>query len=175
LDRRPALTLVALVCAALLAPPVSAAAAGEPDRGAAASGGPSGTLRVVLLGLRRDQRRLTRFVRRVSRPGSSRYGRYLGPRRLRHRFGASRGVRRKALDFLRSSDGIEQVSLSATSSVVMVVAQVAAAEELFCATGLRPPGKEVCVPRALRGVVRRRSSPSSTNRRWPPGGRSWGC
>lgn len=161
--RRIALILLAVACALVAAGPANAADGPRDDRGASASGGPSGSLRVVLLGLRSDQSGLTHFVRTVTRPGSRRYGRYLGPRRLRHRFGASRRVRRKVLGFLRSSAGIEQVSLSATGSVVMVVAEVAAAEQLFCATGLRPPGKDVCVPAPLRGVVRQVSAGETYN------------
>jgi kumamolisin len=169
------LALVALA-AVLAAAPASAAAADSltAGPGASASGGSGGTTRAVLLGLRTNQHGLRRFARRVSQPGSPRYGRYLSPRKLRRRFGASRRVRRKVQRFLGSQPGVQSVQLNSTATVALVVAEDAAAQALFCATGLRPPGKEVCVPRQLRKVVRQVSAgesydPGPPSRRQSPG------
>ncbi|MGH2961451.1 MAG: S53 family peptidase [Solirubrobacterales bacterium] len=149
------LTLIAVAAAWALVPVSTAASADGRDlaRGPSGDGG-NQSLRVVLLGLRSDERGLTRFVRRVSRPGSRRYGRYLNPRKLRHRYGAARGVRRRVLNFLRSQDGVERVRLGSTGAVALAVVEAGAAQTLFCATGSNPPGEDVCVPRALRRVVR---------------------
>ncbi|MBW8059042.1 MAG: hypothetical protein FVQ78_01655 [Solirubrobacterales bacterium] len=148
----------ALVVAALSAGLVSgspAALGGEP----AASASPSAAQRVekrrvVLLGLRRPERRLARLARSVSDPASSGYGRYPTLGKLRRAYGATRRVRRRTVRFLRRVRGSRSAKIGPTGAVAIAVLTEGAARRLFCARGVRPPRHGLCVPGRLRGAVR---------------------
>jgi subtilase family serine protease len=142
-------------------------------------------LRVVVLGLRRPEKGLARFVTSASTPGSGAYGRYLTLGRLRRRYGATRKVRNRVMGYLRREQGSRSVTMGSTGSVVMSVLTESAARRSFCARGPRPPTRGLCIPHRLRGSVRqlvagevysaRRSSPRSAARASATSGTPSGC
>ena len=139
--------VVAALLPALLAPTSAAANSAVASAGAAKQ-------RVVLLGLRRDEQGLARFVQGASDPASPGYGRFLRLGQVWNRFGASRADRHRTMRFLRQAEGMRLVKMGATGSVVLAAMTPAAARRLFCARGSRPPHGRLCRPRALRGPVR---------------------
>jgi hypothetical protein len=102
----------------------------------------------VLLGLRRRQSGLQGLARSVSDPASSRYGRYVGPRRAARRFGARRSTRRRVRAFLRRRDIRSSVDITRTFAEALVPRQTA--RRLF-GSSKRTRGR---VPDRLRGAVR---------------------
>jgi kumamolisin len=83
----------------------------------------------LLLGLRRDEAGLARFVSAVSGPGSVRYRRYLDVPELARRFGASRETRRSVLSWLRARGMRGRVS--ATGAWVEASLTAGRAQRLF--------------------------------------------
>ncbi len=114
----------------------------------------AGKSRIVLLGLRRDGKALSQFANMASNPTGDAYGQFLELDDLKERFGAPEKPRTRVMRFLRRSKGVRSVELSSTGGVVMATSSQAAAEDLFCAHGMRPPQKGVCVPRPIRNAVR---------------------
>lgn len=131
-----------LLLSALAVPAPAGAQAGKAPR------------RVVLLGLRRPERALARFVASASDPASPGYGHYLTPGRLRRTYGSPVAVRHRAMRFLRRAAGVRSVRMGTTGSVVLATMTVPASRRIFCARGRRPPRHGLCIPRGLRGAVR---------------------
>lgn len=122
---------------------------------AAGSAGAAGSKRrVVLLGLKRDEQGLARFVAGASDPASPGYGRYLRLGQVWNRYGAPRADRHRVMRFLRRTGGVRTVKMGSTGTVVLATMTPAAARRLFCVRGARPPHGHLCRPRALRGPVR---------------------
>ena len=115
----------------------------------------------LMLGLRRDDAGLARFVDRVSDPASPSYGHYLDVPEIARRFGAPPAARRATLRWLRAQGLRGRVS--ATGAWVDVKVRARAAERLFgtrlaafrAADGDRfvAPVGEPRPPAALAGVV----------------------
>lgn len=120
---------------------LGAAAAATPP--ASASRGDSHRIDLVL-GLDRRQPALRRFALSVSDPGSPRYGRYLRPRGIGRRFGASDATLRSVLRFLRRHRIRARVDV--TRSFVEALVPTRRARRLF---RRRAGGSRV--PPALRG------------------------
>ncbi|MEZ5077941.1 MAG: S53 family peptidase [Solirubrobacterales bacterium] len=110
--------------------------------------------RVVMLGLKRDEQGLARFVQGASDPASPGYGRFLRLGQVWHRYGAPRADRHKVMRFLRRAAGVRTVKMGTTGTVAMATMTPAAARRLFCVRGSRPPHRHLCRPRVLRGPVR---------------------
>jgi subtilase family serine protease len=115
----------------------------------------------LLLGLRRDEAGLARFVSAVSDPGSARYRRFLDVPELARRFGASRETGRSVLSWLRARGMRGRVS--ATGAWVEATLTAGRAQRLFGARlgGFRSAAGDRFVapvgrsrpPAALRGEV----------------------
>src|SRR4051812_8783057 len=153
---RPAAALVAIAIGTALVLALGGLAAASPREAWACRGnghacataqrGVAGKVDLVL-GLRRRQQALNGFARRVSRPGSARYGRYLAPRQVGRRFGASKRVSKAVRGFLRRR-GIES-RIDVTRGFVEALPPSGKAKRLFGGISGRKR-----VPRKLRGKVR---------------------
>jgi kumamolisin len=109
--------------------------------------------RVVLLGLR-PHGNLPQFARQVSAPSSPQFRHFVTLPQFRQRFGARPADRRRVLRSLRHRAGVRKVQLSSTRTSVLVVMTPPAARRTFCARGMSPPRRGLCIPRALRPAVR---------------------
>lgn len=113
----------------------------------------SSEARVFLLGLR-QRGNPGKFASEVSDPSSPLYRQFLSLRQYQERFSPSRADRRGVLGYLASQRGVLKVELSSDQSVVLAVMTAQAGRRIFCARGPGEPKRGLCMPRALRGVVR---------------------
>src|SRR3954452_4691069 len=133
---------------------VLAAVAVLPACAAGAQAAPSPPQRrVVLLGLR-PHGNLPKFARQISAPSSPQFRHFVTLPQFRQRFGARPADRRRVLRSLRHRAGVRKVQLSSTRTSVLVVMTPPAARRTFCARGMSPPRRGLCIPRALRPAVR---------------------
>ena len=109
--------------------------------------------RVILLGLRL-RGDLPKFARQASAPSSPQFRHFVTLPQFRQRFGARPADRRRVLRYLRHRAGVRKVQLGSTRTSVLVVMTPTAARTTFCARGLAPPRRGLCIPRALRPAVR---------------------
>lgn len=110
----------------------------------------------VMLGLKRDDQGLTRFVERVSNPASAQFRQYADVPQLARRFGASPDTRRSVLSWLRSKGLRGRVG--ATGAWVEAIVPERRAERLFdtrlvARAGRVSPARTPRVPAGLRDDV----------------------
>jgi len=157
---RAVASVAALAAVAAITAP-SASASVDPDGAVRVGAAAADRELSLMLGLRRDDAGLARFVDRVSDPASPSYGRYLDVPEIARRFGAPPAARRATLRWLRAQGLRGRVS--ATGGWVDVTVRARTAERLFgtrlaafrASDGDRfvAPLREPRVPAALRGAV----------------------
>ena len=108
--------------------------------------------RVFLLGLRQRGNPGT-FARLFSDPSSPLYRRFLSLQQYQKRFSPSTADRRRVLHYLASRRGVLKVELSSDKSIVLAVLTAQAGRRIFCARGMPPPTRGLCIPKGLRRWV----------------------